>query len=365
MAYTAFAEQTSEQRAYWARKTWAPARNQSFLSRFMGTDENSMIHVINDYTQTEKGEKAIIQLLADLMEDGVIGDNQREGNEEAMNVYDFELPIDLISHSVRNKGKLADQKSTINARDKARGQLTYWLQNRLDELGLLSLSGISYAYKPDGSARTGSQFPNLAFAPTAATTNRRRTWTGTALSSNANTTSSLSTSSTASYKMLTHAVAYARDHYIKPITKGGKEYFVFLCKPGTIAQLKNDADFKNAVNQAGMGANSPFFTGAITTIDGIVIHEHRLVYSTTGLQSGSKWGNALDVEGTRSLLCGAQALAMADITPADWAEEFFDLRSKYRVGVDKMLSLIKPKFYSAVDGSVEDFGVLAIDHHLT
>lgn len=365
MAATAFSEQTSEQRAYWARKTWQPARNQSFLARFMGSDENSMIQVISDYTKTEKGEKAIIQLLADLMEDGVIGDNQREGNEEAMNVYDFELPIDLISHQVRNKGKLSDQKSTINARDKARGQLQYWLQNRLDELGLLSLSGISYAYKPDGSARSGaSQFPNLAFVPTAPTTNRRLTWTGTELSTNGNTTTSLSTNSLASYKMITHGVAFARDHYIKPIIKGGKEYYVLLVKPGTLAQLKNDSDFKNAVNNAGMGSNNPFFTGAITTIDGVVIHEHRLVYSTTGT-GATKWGNGNAIHGTRSLLCGAQALAMADITPPDWAEEYFDLRSKYRIGVDKMLSLIKPKFYSAVDAGVEDFGVLAIDHHLT
>jgi len=363
MAVTNFGSQTTDQRAYWARKTWSPARNDSFLARFMGNDENSMIHVINDYTQTEKGEKAIIQLLADLQEDGVIGDNERAGNEEAMNVYDFELPIDLISHQVRNKGKLSDQKSAVNARDKARGQLTYWLQNRLDELGLLSLSGISFAYKPDGSARTGSQFPNLAFAPTAPTSKRRLTWTGTALSTNANTSASLTTSSTASYKMITQSVAYARDHYIKPIKKGGKEYYVMLAKPGTLAQLKNDADFKNAVNNANMGDKSPFFTGAVTTIDGVVIHEHRLVYSTTG--TATKWGAGTNVEGTRSMLCGAQALAMADISPADWAEEFFDLRSKYRIGVDKMLSLIKPKFYSATDASIEDFGALAIDHHLS
>ena len=363
MAATDFASQTSEQRAYWARKVWQPARNGAFVSRFMGSDENSMIHVISDYTKTEKGDKAIITLLADLLMDGVIGDNQREGNEEAMNIYDFELPIDLISHQVKNKGKLSDQKSTVSARDKARGQLQYWLQSRLDELAMLSLSGVSFAYKPDGSARTGSPFPGLAFAPTAPTTARRRTWTGTALSSNANTTSDLSTSSTASYKMITQSVAYARDHYIKPIIKGGKEYYVLLVKPGTLAQLKNDSDFKNAVNNAGMGANSPFFTGAITTIDGVVIHEHRLVYSTTG--TATKWGAATTVEGTRSLLCGAQALAMADIQPADWAEEMYDLKSKYRIGVDKMLSLIKPKFYSAIDGGIEDFGVLAIDHHLS
>ena len=74
-----------------------------------------------------------MQLVADLVEDGVIGDNQREGHEEMMRNYEQEIVIDLISHQVKNKGKLADQRTVIRFREHARDKLAYWLGNRFDQ----------------------------------------------------------------------------------------------------------------------------------------------------------------------------------------------------------------------------------------
>ena len=34
------------------------------------------------------------------------------------------------------------------------------------------------------------------------------------------------------------------------------------------------------------------------------------------------------------------------------------------INVDKMLGLLKPKFYSNYDDSIEDFGVVGVDHYL-
>jgi hypothetical protein len=50
-----------------------------FINKFMGSDQNSVIQRITDLTRTEKGEQVIMFLLADLVGDGVIGDNEREG----------------------------------------------------------------------------------------------------------------------------------------------------------------------------------------------------------------------------------------------------------------------------------------------
>ena len=52
-----------------------------------------------------------MQLLADLVNDGVTGDSEREGNEESMLTYVQTITIDLISHGLRQKGKLAEQKT--------------------------------------------------------------------------------------------------------------------------------------------------------------------------------------------------------------------------------------------------------------
>ncbi|WP_209434547.1 DUF4043 family protein, partial [Klebsiella pneumoniae] len=89
------------------RDVWSAARNQMFIKKFLGSDEGAMIQRITELTKDEKGEKVLIHLVADLVGDGVIGDNNREGMEEEMMSYSQEITIDLISHQVLSKGKLA------------------------------------------------------------------------------------------------------------------------------------------------------------------------------------------------------------------------------------------------------------------
>ena len=79
MALTNFDALTSEQKLVWSRDVWKEARDMSFMSKFMGTGENNVIQRITELTRTEKGDQVIMHLLADLVDDGVIGDNEREG----------------------------------------------------------------------------------------------------------------------------------------------------------------------------------------------------------------------------------------------------------------------------------------------
>jgi len=366
MAVTNFAKLNSSQKIVWSRDVWQAARDGMFIKKFLGKGESAMIQRITELTKTEKGEQVIMQLVADLVEDGVIGDDQREGNEEEMTAYEQIINIDQISHQVKSKGKMAEQKTVINFREMAKRTLSYWLSNRCDQLAMLTLSGVSYAFQCDGRPRIGSPFPNLSFAAdvSAPSSKRHRSWNGTSLVPGDTTT--ITTGYTASYKMIVDAVAYAKTHYIKPLMAGGKEYYVLLVQPGTLAQLKKDADYQRAVVAVATkdGQKSPWFTGGTVTIDGAIIHEHRLVYSTAGAADGSKWGAGGLINGTRTLLCGAQALGMADLGTPEWVEKKFDYDSKPGISIDKMLGFLKPKFYSIYDRSVEDFGVLAIDHYL-
>ena len=75
-------------------------------------------------------------------------------------------------------------------------------------------------------------------------------------------------------------------------------------------------------------------------------------------------GAAGAVNGTRTLLCGAQALGMADLGPGDWVEKLFQYDSQVGLNIDKILGLLKPQFYSIYDKSIEDFGLLTIDHYI-
>jgi len=363
MSMTNFAALVPKQKIVWSRDVWSAARDMAFSTRFTGTGDNNVCQRITDLTKTEKGEKALMQLVADLVEDGVVGDNEREGNEEALQSFYQEIGIDQLSHQVRNRGKLSDQKTVIKFREQAKDKLAYWLANRIDQLWFLTLSGIAYSKKNNGANRTSTAFPSLAFAADvrAPSAKRHVRWTGSALV--AGDTAAIDSSHVPSYKMVTEVVAYAKDHYIKPLIAGGKEYYVWFVDPMTLAKLKQDPDYQRAVTNVAMkdGQNSPWFTGGTVTIDGLVIHEHRLVYNTKGAASGSKWGGSSATDGVRTMVCGAQALGMVDLGPPSWVEKYFDYDNQQGISVDKMFGLLKPAFYSIYDGTTEDFGALALD----
>lgn len=367
MAATNFAGLNSKQKIVWARDTWSAARDMMFTKRFLGKGQNSMIQRITELTKDERGERVLMQLVADLVGDGVIGDNQREGNEEQLMNYEQEITIDLISHQVRNKGKLADQKTVIRFREHARDKLAYWLANRVDQLVFLTLAGVNYRYNNDGSLRQNSPFPNLAFAAdVSAPTAKRHLRVNSTGGLEWGDTTAVTANDVITYGAIVDALAYAKDHYIKPIIADGKEYYMALVRPGTLAQLKKDPDYLRAVTNAlPRSKENPFFTGATVTVDGLVFHEHRLVYSNRGAAAGSKWGAGGNVDGTRTTICGAQALGFADIGSPDWVEKKFDYDSKQGVSVDKMFGLLRPKFYSIYDKSVEDFGTLQLDHAIS
>lgn len=364
MALTNFAALTSEQKTVWSREVWEDARDAMFFNKFVGSSAMSVIQRITELTKTEKGELVIMHLLADLVEDGVVGDDEREGNEEEMKSYNDTITIDLISHGVRQKGKLAEQKTVIKFRENARDRLSYWLSNRLDQLMFQTLAGWSYSLKPDGSARTSGAFASLAFSAdvSAATTNRHYNVVGSGAALAAGNTATITTAATLTYDDIVNINVEAKTKYMKPLKSGGKEYYVAFVRPEALAQLKKDADFQNAlVNAQVRGDSNPIFTGANVTVDGMILHEHRLVPNTKG-SGATQWGAGANVDGAVMLVCGAQALGMADLGQPEWSEKWFNYDSSPGVNVDKMFGLLKPKFYNTNTASIEDFGVMRINH---
>ena len=365
MAVTNFAALTDEQLTVWSRDLWKAARNNSFVSKFTGSGPNSMIQRITELTKSEKGARAVITLVADLEDDGVVGDNQLEGNEEAGKAFDQVIQIDQLRHGTRHKGRMADQRSVVNFRSTAKDTLGYWIGDRIDQMAFLTLSGVSYQYTNNGIARSAkSQLKELEFAAdvTAPSTNRHLRWDA-STGLEAGNTAAVAADDTPTYAMLVQAKAYAKTQYIRGIRGNGNEefYHVFM-HPLGMAKLKLDSDYLANLRSAGpRSENNPLFSGSVVTQDGLVIHEFRHVFNTTGAGSTSKWGSTGAVDGQRVLLCGAQALGMADLGNPYWNEEMFDYGNAQGISVGKILGLLKPRFPSQASGSTEDFGVLCID----
>ena len=181
MALTNFGLLTNEQKTVWAMDLWKNARNEAFITKFMGTGPNAMIQHITELKKSETGARAVITLLADLTGDGVAGDRTLEGNEEGMQTFDQVIRVDQLRHANRHEGRMADQRSIVEFRENSRDVLAYGLVDRLDQMAFLTLGGLSYTLKPSGGVRVGSDLAFLDFAAdlVAPSAKRRLRWDGT------------------------------------------------------------------------------------------------------------------------------------------------------------------------------------------
>lgn len=368
MALTNFSQLTTEQKTVWSMDLWRQARNMSFLTQFMGNDANSMVQHVTELKKSEKGARAVLTLLADLVGDGVAGDRSLEGNEEAMKTYDQVIQLDQLRHANRHEGRMADQRSIVNFRENSRDVLAYWLSDRVDQLGFLTLAGMAYSNVNAGGTRVGSDLPNLAFASdvVAPSSKRYMVWDNTNKSIvNKTANSQLVSTDTAAWELFVQVKAYAKDNYVRGVkeAKGGEETFHCFLSPQAMAKLKLDPTYMQNLRYAQVRSpDNALFSGTSVKIDGIYFHEFRHVPNTRLAASGSKWGATGTVDGCRILFCGAQAMGMADIGAPEWIEKGFDYENQQGISTGKIIGFKKPQFVSQYSGgTVEDFGVIAID----
>jgi N4-gp56 family major capsid protein len=337
-----------------------------------------MVQRISELTQSEKGARAVVTLLADMTGDGIVGDNTLEGNEEALRAYDIVVQLDQLRFANRLSGRLADQKSVVNFREHSRDALAYAMADRIDQLAFLTMAGVSYGVKNNGSLRTslgsGQNLSDLAFSGdvSAPTSNRHRRYDATS-GIVAGDVTAVAAADTLDYKAIVQLKAYAKDNYIRGMRGAGNEemYHLFV-SPQVMADLKLDSDFLTNVRNAGIrGPNNELFSGSSSLmVDGVMVHEFRHVFNTSGATSGAsgnagsngyKWGANADVNGSSCLFVGAQGLAMADIGLPEIVEDTFDYGNQNGISIGKIFGFKKPVYHSDVSGQNEDFGIIRLD----
>ena len=380
MAVTNFGTLTGDQLQTWSRDFWKVARNQSFINQFAGSGSNAMVQRVTELTKNNKGTKANITLLADMTGDGITGDFTLEGNEEALRAYDISIELDQLRFANRIAGRMTDQKTVVNFREQSRDALAYAIADRCDQLAFLTLSGVAYTHKNNGGLRTavggavnGQELVDLEFASdvSAPTASRHRRVDGDNIV--AGDTTALVAGDKLKYKHIVNLKAYAKDQYLRGIRgAGNQETYHMFVTPSQMANLKLDADFIANVRNAGVrGASNSLFAGSSSLmVDGVMIHEFRHVFNTSGATTGAssnagaagyKWGADASIVGGRALFCGAQALALADIGLPEMVEDTFDYGNQSGISVGKIFGFRKPKYNSDITGDVQDFGVICLD----
>jgi len=361
MASTDFGALDVARKKVWAAEIWQAGRDANFWmsNGFVGTGLNNVVQRITELTRTERGDECIMQLVADLQNDGVVGDNILEGSEEALFNDAKSIHIDQLRHGVRSKGAMSEQRTVIRFRSTTKEKLSFWFADKLDEIMFLTAAGMAYTLKVDNSTRPTSQLPQLRFASDVVAPS-----SGRVRYANANTaTSTLTTSDKLGWNMIVSAQAYAKRKKLRPIRGGGREYYAMLVSTEQMRDLKTDTTYQTVVSRAApRGDNNPLFRNAIAVIDGCILYDHNKVPNTLGLASGSKYGSGGTVDGAQALLLGAQALGFSTISDMQYEEsDNTDYHNRPGIAVSRMIGVLKPQFTSIPDANTEqDFGIISL-----
>lgn len=362
---TDFGALSEARKRLWSATLWQDGRDKSFWfsNGFIGSrdeDMNKPVQRVTKLTESERGLECVMQLVLDMQEDGVVGDNKLEDAEEAMINDSQVIRIDMLRHGVRSKGAMSEQATVIRFRATGKEKLSFWLADKLDELMFLTGSGRAYTLKVDGTTRVNSQLPSLTFAAdVAAASTNRVIHAGSATSEG-----TLTATDKMSWAVIVKAKAFAKRKRLRPIRMGGKEYFAIVISSEQARDLALDPTYQTITRSAGQrGMNNPLFSGAMATVNGVIIHEHNKVFSTLGVSSGSKWGAGGLIDGAQALLFGAQAMGIAMIGNMFSKErDDTDYGNRPGIGVGRKIGMLKPQFKSVHDAGTprEDFGVLSV-----
>ena len=356
MATTAYGVNHPMAVKLWSKALVTEALKETYVSRFMGKSNDSLI-VVKDELNKSKGDRVRIGLRMQLTAEGVIGDGTLEGSEEALTIYQDDLLIDQHRHAVRSAGKMTEQRVHHDIRDEAKDGLKDWWANNIDRAFFNQVTG-------NTSVSQTLAGMNLPLAPT-----------GTASPSNAHiiygsgttsTTTSLTASSTASASvrglLMTPGVidvalnlAKIAVPTMRPLRINGQDKWVMFLHPNQVRSLRTNAaagavtwyDLMRARVEGGERDN-PLYNGGLGEYNGVILHESSRIpdYAASG-----------NTTFRRGVLCGAQAAAFG--TGRDhggekmsWFEELFDYGNQLGVEAGMIWGLKKLQF------NAQDFGTM-------
>ena len=334
---------------------------------FKGEDTNHVLEISRELGK-KKGDTETFGLVARLSGNGVTGDDELEGNEESMLSYSEQVAIDQIRNAVRLKGKLDAQKVVYDQIRSARENLRMWMKEFLARQIFLKLGGVTNTTLTDvngvvvGTRATWSNTPDfIPDADTAYTGTRARY-----LNAGGITAASMTSSHTMTLDVVTDAATKATlaDPKIQRLSGDGEDFYVLYLHPLQARDIRKSSEWKTAQQDAKTrGERNPVFRGALGYWSNVLLLENEFVpwldVSVAGNSfRGASTGTDFAEDTARALLCGRQAVLMAECSnPEALVVEQFDYKNKDGVAGSFIGGVQKPVFNS------KEFGVIAVDSY--
>lgn len=343
----------------WAKSLANEAFRRTFVGKFIGESEDSLIMSKNDFKRNS-GDNITFGLNVQLQGDGVLGDATLEGNEEALEFYDDNLVIDQMRWATRVKGRMTEQRVPYNLRRVSHDRIADWFARRFDFSFFNQVCGNTAA---NGNVIfTGN---NAVLAPSA---NRMLRAGG------RSNDQSITSGDTFNLRMIdamrqraeTASIEDETGPLVRPIRIDGYDYYVLFLHDYQVTDMRTRLeqgqwlDIQRAAMQGGDVTGNPIFTGALGVYNGVVLHKS--VRVTEGVHSST---NTPVANTRRAVLCGAQAACIAfgsrnSETRYTWKEKDFDYGNQFGVSAGVIYGLKKTRYVPENDATVnnEDFGTV-------
>lgn len=336
MAVTAFATGDNLAVKLWSKKVSVEALKQTWVYKFMGKDDNSVIQVFDD-TQKSAGDRIRVPLRRLLNAVGVQGDGTLEGQEERITYYSDDIYINQLRHAVREGGRFSRQLVPFDVREHARLALQDWWADRVDTWFFNQLCG--------NVNQTDTRFTGNQTA--IASDSDHQIYAG-----GATTDASLSNSATYKFTLTLLDVAVEKAKTlavpIRPVMINGEAKYVAFLHHYQVTDMRTNVstgqwyDIQKAALQGGQISKNPIYTGALGEYNGVILHASFRIPQFSA-------GTALSPDGGRiAVLAGAQAMGCAfgrGHSPEryEWVEDYFDYENQFGVaagcigGMKKMI----------------------------
>ena len=304
----------------WEKELYDDTMKESyFMPRFSGEGKGNIMQVKTNI-EGGQGDKLTFGLIDRLAGSGVTSRQTLEGNEENLSDNSFNLELEEYAHGVRDAGPLDRKRPVYDMDNESRDALQVWMSEKIDALSFTALENSPTKIFYGGDA-TGTGDIEVADKITPALLSKVKAWAVTG--------------------------GNRSQTPLRPVSIGGKKYFVYLTHPDAMYDLKNDSTFAQARREAEVrGSENPIFSGALGVWDGVIIHEHENV----GIET--TWGAGSNIAGVKGSFMGEQALAWAwGARPRVQAEEF-DYGREHGFAVSMMSAVEKPVFNSLDYGSI-------------
>ena len=322
----------------WGTELWTEILRDLWFRKFISKGKDNIVQISSELGK-KAGESLRFGLRMKLTGDGIDGDAERAGHEEALDIKDDECDIDQKWHGVTLKGRMEEQKVAYNMRSEAKAGLKDWWTELLDEYFIRSLSG-----------DTSLTFANTGTAPDG----EHQVFAGGLAKISITTANTFDVDCIKRAKQLAKVPADGTPK-VPPLTINGKPHWIMIVHPYQADDLKRDSEWLQSQRTANIrGEKNPVFSGALGIYDGVILHEHEKCLTF------SDYGSTTNLPAARAILCGRQAALFGrkDEAPR-WHEETIDRGNKFHIGADMIFGIKKAVFNS------KDFSVVACDSYAT